>query len=73
MNEKVAVYDLGGGNIRYLNFELGDGVFEAKLHKWRYHLEEMILTTDLLIFLAEEFCEKREGIDLRKIQWFYRD
>ncbi len=32
--EKIAVYDLGGGTFDISILELGDGVFEVKIYKW---------------------------------------
>ena len=37
-NEKIFVYDLGGGTFDVSILELGDGVFEVLSTKWRYSL-----------------------------------
>jgi molecular chaperone DnaK len=65
MNEKVAVYDLGGGTFDISILELGDGVFEVKSTNGDTHLGGDDFDHRLIDFLAEEFM-KKEGIDLRK-------
>ena len=35
-DEKIAVYDLGGGTFEISVLEIGDGVFEVKCDEWRY-------------------------------------
>jgi len=35
-DEKIAVYDLGGGTFDISILEVGDGVFEVLVYKWRY-------------------------------------
>ncbi len=64
-DEKIAVFDLGGGTFDISVLELGDGVFEVKSTNGNTHLggddfDEMIMN-----WLADEFL-KDEGIDLRK-------
>jgi molecular chaperone DnaK len=64
-NEKVAVYDLGGGTFDISILELGEGVFEVKSTNGDTHLGGDDWDTRLVDFIAEEF-KKNEGIDLRK-------
>ena len=63
--EKVAVYDLGGGTFDISILELGDGVFEVKSTNGDTHLGGDDFDQRLIDFLAEEFL-RDEGIDLRK-------
>lgn len=64
-NEKVAVYDLGGGTFDISILELGDGVFEVKSTNGDTHLGGDDFDHRLIDYLADEF-KKKEGIDLRK-------
>lgn len=64
LNEKVAVYDLGGGTFDISILELGDGVFEVKSTNGDTHLGGDNFDQRLLDYLADEF-KKQEGIDLR--------
>lgn len=64
-NEKVAVYDLGGGTFDISILELGDGVFEVKSTNGDTHLGGDNFDHRLIDYLADEF-KKKEGIDLRK-------
>src|SRR4029079_13652073 len=64
-NEKVAVYDLGGGTFDISILELGDGVFEVKSTNGDTHLGGDDFDQKLIDFLADEF-KRTEGIDLRK-------
>ncbi len=64
-NEKVAVYDLGGGTFDISILELGDGVFEVKSTNGDTHLGGDDFDKRLIDYLADEF-HKAEGIDLRK-------
>ncbi len=64
-NEKVAVFDLGGGTFDISILELGDGVFEVKATDGDTHLGGDDFDQKIINFLAEEF-KKQEGIDLRK-------
>ncbi|MBK9333369.1 MAG: molecular chaperone DnaK [Ignavibacteria bacterium] len=63
-NEKVVVYDLGGGTFDVSILELGDGVFEVKSTHGDTHLGGDDFDQVLIDYLAEEF-KKKEGIDLR--------
>ncbi|MBO8092532.1 MAG: molecular chaperone DnaK [Prosthecochloris sp.] len=63
-NEKVAVFDLGGGTFDISILELGDGVFEVKSTDGDTHLGGDDFDQKIIDFLADEF-KKQEGIDLR--------
>jgi len=64
-DEKVAVYDLGGGTFDISILELGDGVFEVKSTNGDTHLGGDDFDKRIIDWLAAEF-QKSEGIDLRK-------
>ncbi|HOJ05204.1 MAG TPA: molecular chaperone DnaK [Bacteroidota bacterium] len=63
--EKIAVYDLGGGTFDISILELGDGVFEVKSTNGDTHLGGDDFDQRLIDYLAEEF-QRAEGVDLRK-------
>lgn len=63
-NEKIAVYDLGGGTFDISVLELGDGVFEVKSTNGDTHLGGDNFDQRLVDYLADEF-KKSDGIDLR--------
>jgi molecular chaperone DnaK len=64
-NEKIAVFDLGGGTFDVSILDIGDGVFEVLSTNGDTHLGGDDWDQRLIDFLAEEF-RKKEGIDLRK-------
>ena len=64
-DEKIAVYDLGGGTFDISILELGDGVFEVKSTNGDTHLGGDDFDKRVIDWLADEF-KKQEGIDLRK-------
>jgi molecular chaperone DnaK len=64
-DEKIAVYDLGGGTFDISILELGDGVFEVKSTNGDTHLGGDDFDKRVIDWLAAEFL-KQEGIDLRK-------
>jgi molecular chaperone DnaK len=64
-DQKIAVYDLGGGTFDISILELGDGVFEVKSTNGDVHLGGDDFDQVIIDWLADEF-NKDEGIDLRK-------
>jgi molecular chaperone DnaK len=64
-NEKILVFDLGGGTFDVSVLDVGDGVFEVLSINGNTHLGGDDFDEELINFLAEEF-RKQEGIDLRK-------
>jgi len=64
-DEKIAVYDLGGGTFDISILELGDGVFEVKSTNGDTHLGGDDVDHVLIDWLAESF-RKETGIDLRQ-------
>lgn len=64
-DEKIAVFDLGGGTFDISVLELGDGVFEVKSTNGDTHLGGDDFDQKIIDWLADEF-KKDEGIDLRK-------
>ncbi len=64
-NEKIAVYDLGGGTFDISVLELGDGVFEVKSTNGDTHLGGDDFDQAVIEWLADEF-KKENGIDLRQ-------
>ncbi|MBI4353304.1 MAG: molecular chaperone DnaK, partial [Candidatus Omnitrophica bacterium] len=64
-NEKIAVYDLGGGTFDISILEIGDGVFEVKSTNGDTHLGGDDFDQRIIDWLADEF-RKEQGIDLRK-------
>ena len=66
-DEKIAVFDLGGGTFDISILETGDGVFEVKAVNGDTHLGGDDYDQALIDFVADEF-KKDNGIDLRKDQ-----
>jgi molecular chaperone DnaK len=64
-NEKIAVYDLGGGTFDISILELGDGVFEVKATNGDTHLGGDDFDEKIVDWIAEEF-KKDNGVDLRQ-------
>jgi len=64
-NEKVAVFDFGGGTFDISILDIGDNVFEVLSTNGDTHLGGDDLDEILINYLADEF-KKTEGIDLRK-------
>lgn len=62
--EKIAVFDLGGGTFDVSVLEIGDGVFEVKATNGDTHLGGEDFDLRLMDYLADEF-KKDQGIDLR--------
>ena len=64
-DQKIAVFDLGGGTFDISILELGDGVFEVKSTNGDTHLGGDDFDHVIIDWLANEF-QKEEGIDLRQ-------
>ena len=62
--EKIAVFDLGGGTFDISILELGDGVFEVKATNGDTFLGGEDFDQQIIDYLADEF-KKDQGIDLR--------
>ncbi|MCA9306069.1 MAG: molecular chaperone DnaK [Phycisphaerales bacterium] len=63
-NEKIAVFDLGGGTFDISILDVGDGVFEVLSTNGDTHLGGDDFDQVLIDYIAEEF-RKKEGIDIR--------
>jgi len=63
-DEKIAVYDLGGGTFDVSILELGEGVFEVKSTNGDTHLGGDDFDQKVIDYLADEF-KNEHGIDLR--------
>ena len=63
-DEKIAVFDLGGGTFDISILELGGGVFEVKSTNGDTHLGGEDFDQKLIDYIADEF-KKDQGIDLR--------
>src|SRR6056297_283282 len=63
-DEKIAVFDLGGGTFDISILEIGDGVFEVKATNGDTHLGGDDFDLRLIDHLADEF-KKESGIDVR--------
>jgi molecular chaperone DnaK len=64
-DEKIAVFDLGGGTFDVSILELGDGVFEVKASNGDGHLGGDDFDQKVINWIAAEF-KKSDGIDLRE-------
>jgi molecular chaperone DnaK len=64
-DQKIAVYDLGGGTFDISILELGEGVFEVLSTNGDVHLGGDDFDQKIINWLADEF-QKDEGLDLRK-------
>lgn len=62
-NEKIAVFDFGGGTFDISILEIGDGVFEVKATNGDTHLGGDNVDQIIITWLVEEF-KKQEGVDL---------
>ncbi len=66
-NEKIAVFDLGGGTFDISVLDVADGVFEVLSTNGDTHLGGDDWDEALINYIADEF-KKEQGIDLRKDQ-----
>ena len=64
-DEKIAVYDLGGGTFDISILEIGDGVFEVKATNGDTHLGGDDFDQRIIDWIVDEF-KKQEGVDLSK-------
>src|SRR5205814_9511624 len=64
-DEKIAVYDLGGGTFDISVLEIGDGVFEVKATNGDTHLGGDDWDNRIMDWILDEF-KKENGMDLRK-------
>jgi molecular chaperone DnaK len=64
-NEKIAVFDLGGGTFDISILDVGDGVFEVLSTNGDTHLGGDNFDEDIVNYVADEF-QKSNGVDLRK-------
>jgi len=64
-DEKIAVYDLGGGTFDISVLEIGDGVFEVKATNGDTHLGGDDWDNTLMDWILNEF-KTESGMDLRK-------
>jgi molecular chaperone DnaK len=62
--EKIAVFDLGGGTFDVSILEIGDGVFEVKSTSGDTHLGGEDFDLRIIQYIASEF-KKDQGIDVR--------
>ncbi len=65
VNEKIAVFDFGGGTFDISILDVADGVFEVLSTNGDTHLGGDDVDELLIDFVAEEF-RKKEGIDIRE-------
>ena len=65
-DQKIAIYDLGGGTFDISILELGDGVFEVKSTNGDTHLGGDDFDHNIIQWLAEEFTKDEPKVDLRK-------
>ncbi|MBQ1528459.1 molecular chaperone DnaK, partial [Candidatus Saccharibacteria bacterium] len=63
-NEKIAVFDLGGGTFDVSILELGDGVFEVKATNGDTHLGGEDFDNVIVNYLCDEF-KNESGIDIK--------
>ena len=63
-DQKIAVFDLGGGTFDISILEIGDGVFEVKSTNGDTHLGGEDFDLRIIDYLADEF-RKESGLDLR--------
>jgi molecular chaperone DnaK len=64
-DERVAVYDLGGGTFDISVLDIGDGVFEVKATNGDTHLGGDDFDQAIMMWLNDEF-KREQGVDLSK-------
>jgi molecular chaperone DnaK len=65
-DEKIAVFDLGGGTFDVSILDLGDGVFKVESTNGDGHLGGDDFDHAIIDWLADQFMKSNPGIDLRK-------
>ncbi|MDD4989211.1 MAG: molecular chaperone DnaK [Candidatus Pacebacteria bacterium] len=65
-NEKLVVFDFGGGTFDISVLETGDDVIEVKSTDGDSHLGGKDIDQKIMNYLADEFMKENPGIDLRK-------
>ena len=70
-DQKIAVFDLGGGTFDISILELGDGVFEVKSTNGDTHLGGDDFDNRIIDYVADAF-QKENGIDLKKDRMAYQ-
>ncbi len=66
VDQKILVFDLGGGTFDVSILEVGDGVIEVKSTSGDTHLGGDNFDQVLIDYVAEEFKKTSGGVDLRK-------
>jgi len=66
-DERIAVFDFGGGTFDISILEVGDGVFDVKATNGDTHLGGDDLDECLIVHIADDF-QREQGIDLRADQ-----
>ena len=66
VNQKIMVYDLGGGTLDVSLLEIGDSVFEVLATAGNNRLGGDDFDKRIIDWIAEEFMKENSGIDLRK-------
>jgi molecular chaperone DnaK len=67
-DEKIAVYDFGGGTFDISILEVGENIVEVKSTNGDTHLGGDNLDQRVITYLVDEF-KKDQGIDLTRIRW----
>jgi molecular chaperone DnaK len=68
-DEKIAVFDLGGGTYDISILELGDGVFEVKATNGDTHLGGDDFDQKIIDWLVEEFKRRTRASTCRRTRW----
>ena len=70
-NQKILVYDLGGGTFDVSILDIGDGVFEVRATNGNTHLGGDDFDERIIDYIAESF-KKENGIDLKQDRIAYQ-
>ena len=70
-NQKILVYDLGGGTFDVSILDIGDGVFEVRATNGNTHLGGDDFDDRIIDYIAESF-KKENGIDLKQDRIAYQ-